>query len=1339
MKKRLVTLLMAFTIAMGSLAPVSPVYAAEIVEAGESASGKAQVFSADAGLGASEGEKASSDGKESDVTEESPEGEASGSENPDKGNPGEDSSNKEKSDEVSGSDSLGNAGETSESGSKENTDNTSGSGSKDGGGNEDSADENSESGSNEDAGNENNGDENAGKINTDNDASDESSTDTDKELSGETDENTAGETIEDSKETSEENLDERDEDLAEESLEEISEASLIDETEEEDLVAAKTKFTDGYDTTGKTAASNGKLLTGWICAVEDTGAVLKIVATGSKALSCKEGNIYYIDPGTKRAARGTTVIGGKKYLFLESSNAALDCSLARGEGKARFVESGSKKYIVKANGEVYTGWFKASEIAPLDNKAVTNEFYLDPQTGAITVKAWVPRGKGITYVDENGLMMDTVKRPINDGIAYIEGDYYCFKGGLMTTGLVFFDRNGSVTTAAKADFARFFDQDNGTLRTGYFSNGGKYYYACEYEFYDWTKSGIDRRMDYGKIRLDDLDYCQALKRHIYIEKNGTLAVNKLITIDGDKFYAKEDGTLCKDEYMMINGKLCYFDQNSFMLDNSEEGAGRITGYYGYVDGAKYLLAKAVYIKNKSKNTTDGVAFFSDKACTNKLTDCWLVSADNATQAPDRREYYLDKNGNPVKGIVTVADKKYLFDTVTGHIMTFAYKNDTNAVDYRSVKVGGKLYLITRKGEVITKEGFYNRAHECYYVRKNGTVATGLMTLKTTVNEVVKEGGGFVQKPVTRNRKYYFYSDGRLFMDVILTMNNKLYVLNPELSGNVIPAEYFIWEKKDFDKYGDGGSVTNSDGSLFTGWKTIRGKRYFFEMSMPLTDDDADESEFYEINGKFYCFSPEGYALGGWVTLKNGDKYYFNAGDSESDASGVAKGEMKFYFDPKSYAMTTGFKTIDKKTYYFTQKNVGAGKFITGQMVCNDTLVIGGKTCSFDENGVLLGSLNNGRNQVKEGTAKFSYYVSPRTGARENSVIRKTGSKWFFYGSDGRQETELNIKNIDGAMTEAAFNKDGSIKGFFLNGVKQVNTMIGTDKGYYFLGAGGLPMTGLVSLPSDLSMDLTNRPGARVYVESDGYCSYSVAPKTHDYIPVKVGNKIYITDNALTVSENTSGYAIRNYGTLPEADRRMLSRYIETHEKYARNCASIYTSRSGSDLCVYVNSDGSLASGKTVVASDGKKVRLNKYGIPTDDIGMFVKDGSSWYLGCLSTVKSKGITGFTLDVTDSFGNKEYKAYVSFGADGKLRQIKDENGRPLNGITPINSMEAVIIKKSGGKETKETLKCNISGSVMLFKNGYPAGGKKTVKVSGMTAIYEVDPDTGWSCLKPAFKVN
>ena len=116
------------------------------------------------------------------------------------------------------------------------------------------------------------------------------------------------------------------------------------------------------------AAENGRLLTGWICAVKDTGAVMKIVATGSKALSSKEGNIYYIDPGTKRAARGTTVIGGKKYLFLESSNAALDCSLARGEGKARFVESGSKKYIVKANGEVYTGWFKASEIAPLDNK-----------------------------------------------------------------------------------------------------------------------------------------------------------------------------------------------------------------------------------------------------------------------------------------------------------------------------------------------------------------------------------------------------------------------------------------------------------------------------------------------------------------------------------------------------------------------------------------------------------------------------------------------------------------------------------------------------------------------------------------------------------------------------------------------------------------------------------------------------------------------------------------------------------------------------------------------------------------------------------------------------------
>ena len=1090
-----------------------------------------------------------------------------------------------------------------------------------------------------------------------------------------------------------------------------SEESAAEPEDIEDKLLLERKYVikDGYDPDKHCAFRNGKLITGWICAKYVNGGNYEILATGSKALSTtgETAYVYYIDPGTKTAVYGMTVIGGKKYLF-----DAMSRQLRRGEDDRKILPANdgtTHLYMVKPSGEIYTGW----------QNILGKDVYLDPSTGIMAMNKWAPKGKGVTYLNDDGLMADTLGNAITTGMYYIEGEYYFFKAGIRTSGIIYFDDKNEVTTAAKASYARFFDAAAGALKSGYFNAGGKYYFAGDYDLYDAGAKGnkLDLGMDYGRIELDSLQrgYIDDSYSYFYIQKSGALLTNKLFTHKGKKHYAKADGKLCRDEYMLIGGKWCYFDRNCMMISNGGDAEGKATDYYSYVDGADSVSSAKVYIKNRSAKD-DGVLFYADKACTQKLTNCWLVTTQNVINVQLNRKYYLDKNGNPVKGLVTIGSSKYLFDSKTCLIKSFAYKENDLYI-YKVLKISGKNYLLGTYGEIITKEGFvYVGSKTAYYVKKDGTAAVGM----TTIN----------------GRKYYFDSEGKLVYDNLLSVNGKVYQLN---AGYEIgkAADCYILEKKDYPAELFPKMMVNSDGSLYTGWKTYKGKKYFYEAgeSAGYSYGYSSTKKVYEIGGKLYSFSAEGYALTGMFTIEPGTMFDIIALFKLDSEWGTAKNTLTYYFDPKTCAAVTGFRKINNKTYYFRPTAGSGSQEYKGTMVRGTTLMINGKNYMFDNDGVLVDQISSGKKQMTDAGTKVSYYLSPRTGEIERCAVRKTGNKWFYYNEGGMQCAELTTKNMDNENITARFSKDGSIQGFYAGDVKQTNIMIGGDdnlEGYYFLDAKGMPMTGFFRVSDAVSMEIAGTPNARVYVESDGYCARTHNPLLQYGTLIKSGNKIYALINGTTVTDTDKKCYIMDYSRLPASDRNTLDQYIKMHQLYESSFSDVYEGEIRGRLYCFTNSDGTLAAGQTRLVY-GKTVHLNKYGIPKEDLGMFVKEGKDWYLSSKVSAKGK-IVGIKLEAVLFDRSSGDEVEIKVGSDGKLSQaINLRTGKPLDGFFEIDGIELKVESSDDSVQTG-TMPC-----YNMFKKGYPIGKKYSFKYGGFTGVCNVDPDTGWSLELPDIKLN
>lgn len=189
---------------------------------------------------------------------------------------------------------------------------------------------------------------------------------------------------------------------------------------------------------------------------------------------------------------------------------------------------------------------------------------------------------------------------------------------------------------------------------------------------------------------------------------------------------------------------------------------------------------------------------------------------------------------------------------------------------------------------------------------------------------------------------------------------------------------------------------SSSGELSLGWFTVRGNRYYASPTGSMGKSlGALKSGFVNISGKFYELNSSGRAGSfgrqtlGWVI--KGAYYYYYSADGQL-ATGLTKiGKKVFFFRTagparKKGRVQTGWKTIDGNKYYF---RTSGKKGVYGSAYQNTTVKIGGKSYTFDKQGILdqAGGKQSGKSKGK--LTRNEKFIE-KIGALAHADMQKSG-------------------------------------------------------------------------------------------------------------------------------------------------------------------------------------------------------------------------------------------------------------------------------------------------------------------------------------------------------------
>jgi glucan-binding YG repeat protein len=952
---------------------------------------------------------------------------------------------------------------------------------------------------------------------------------------------------------------------------------------------------------------------------------------------------------------------------------------------------------------------------------------------------WVPRGNGYTWVDDDGYMLDDENIGLSeDGIHPVNGSKYLFKGGLVQTGFVYFDADDSVTKAKLASYARYFNTPDGELQ--------KYEFLLDGKKYIPVRNGMDAKITLSGIFESD-------GSRYYADEKGAVVLGPKIVTDGNNvsYYVDKDGKLLNaPAVVLINGRAYHVDEYGKVVDLSE---GQAAHYY-YKDENKNNVPLYLKFAKAGK-PTDGTFFYSDETCKNKVTSQWIYKTGDTLPSIyldksgkpasglvkiDGKNYFFD----PDNGCELVRHDPSL----GGDAVKITYKGKNYALDERGAVITDTPGFIKVYPYPIEYEGEYSFGEEdffdsvlLFYVRvkkTSGELMTGIQSI---------DGHKYL---FSRNAELQFPGTYGLMFDD--TKNHKAYMPNNSINYEY-PETYYIYvpgktelytvnynygpideDEPIADEYDEGRTfVVNKDGSvLMNGWATIKNENNKNDKYYVLEANLLRDEGIYKIGSKYYSFNSDGTLHYGWKRF--GTSVF--VGDVSTLTSKEYYGDFCFFFNEKTGAMETGWKTMNtvqvdklgnivdkvdgkvtgpKKKIYFNTSETGY--LPLGALAINADLKISGKTYRFGADGSVEqgeesfvygdpraesfdsmtsykkadGTMARGRTLVNTGSGSYYFYFSLTDGRKETGVLRKTGSKWYYYGPNGCMSTTIDAfhagDNGDSSVI-ANFNADGSIKNFSLqNGVGTVlkNTVIVLDtegSPAYVLDKNGKPMTGLVKLPNTT---------VTLFYESDG--SNMRSKKTEYGSPQlrRIGQKCYMFINDILINKASISEMIADE-SLPEGisyDRTndlisVLARkdtfdlLSSSDRAEADRCLRIFKVTPGlPDISILLNSDGTVKSGD--VSSDHGSFRCNKLGIVMDGISLFVKKGA-WSISSYQSAGSAGSRTVIVENLETYSIGEL--IISWDSTGKLLPIIDkQTGKPATGKYFMDDVIAVISVKKG----------------------------------------------------------
>ncbi len=986
----------------------------------------------------------------------------------------------------------------------------------------------------------------------------------------------------------------------------------------------------------------------------------KLLSTGDAALrELSFYDVYYAEPRNGEFVKDKVITVGKKKYYAQPSTGVI----ARGKNDLDTTIATDR--CVNKLGELQTG------IVKIDAK----EYYYDPVTG---LKAkygdWVPYGKGMTLI-KNGDDSIGAKGFLTDG-----SQYYYFDKNVLYKGLAYLDNSGELVPASKATCVAYFDPVTGANVTDNFEIKGKSYCVPE------------SASDYSIIYTNDKYRGNDGKLHIS-DKGGAVIKKKFVTFENKTYYADENGCLLCNCTRVINGKTyCFL------------GDGQLYEYNDYIPQDFTVKADGVhhtmYLRSsKVGKPTDGVTVYYDNGT-------GIVPAKSCPifDVADNLVYFTDKTGKLATGLVTYHGDSYWFDEKTAELAT-----EKKIVSYKK-----KLYLCMENGKIANTKGFdsVDSGKFVYVKDTSGALATGIFTAENGKKYIIGDDGIFIIRnpkfgAALYKGKYYLthynYSDAQ---------GNDIWT-SPEGPAIAGSGPYFC--------------IINKDGTVKKGWVTINKKKYYALGNGRLASGD----NLRKIGGKIYAFNTEDddpYVLTGWQIYYSVQMVDMDDLSNNSEFSGEP---YYFYFDPKTGAAATGFKkmaapkvnvdgsiAVDDygslipgpvKNIFF---NVDSNKIPVGALASNIALIYKGKKYDFDIVGAVKsgqeemidsdgfsqyrkkdGTIAVGRTLVKLSGGGTAYYFFNSYGNMETNVIRKTGSKWYYYGPTGQMMYSIDyVTFLHGETVYAIFNSDGSIKQFAqhvgnnIHVLKNCLILYGdkydmSEWNAAVIGKNGLPVSGYSTVPIDNLGNLT------VATDSDGKM---VSDVTEPYL-VKSGNKIYASHEGNVLRDTGTMYEIQSCALIPASDRDKLYALADMMK--------------GGALKVIVNADGSLSSGTAVIG--GRTYHKNKYGVPVELYSCFAKSGSNWYISYdMLEGTTPGVAGsLDLNVTNRSEGVYEGISIKYDANGKLISVtRQSDGSPVTGL----------------------LRFNIGGEYLTvgMKNGKPLTGKQTYKINGTSYKITLD---------------
>ena len=395
---------------------------------------------------------------------------------------------------------------------------------------------------------------------------------------------------------------------------------------------------------------------------------------------------------------------------------------------------------------------------------------------------------------------------------YVKKTYYLKADGSRASGLTYI--NGKLYYFSKTSnaMARGLTLVNGSQKMYFAANGaavtkkivksGKYYYY-------FASSG-------RAVRSSFINY---KGRIYYAAPGGTIVRNLVFRVGSDRYYAAQSGIIQKNMLKTMNKRTYYFGSNG----KAVKGIRKIGKFYYYFgsDGAMKKSVWATTNGNRYYFSQKGYAYvglhkvggynYYFNADGHMMKNCW--------KTVDGKTYYFGSDGKAYTGVHKVKGSRYYYNFSNSGYLTggvkkvngIAYRFDSdgkpytgwyttghgNKMYYRSngvaytgpAKIGGKLYLFTEYGALITSDGWRTVGKYTYYLKNSGTPVTGYTNIGGNYYYFGDKGVMYQKRWAYANGyKFYFGKDGQRLIDVDAVLGKQdSYEIKVNKTLNVVTA------------------------------------------------------------------------------------------------------------------------------------------------------------------------------------------------------------------------------------------------------------------------------------------------------------------------------------------------------------------------------------------------------------------------------------------------------------------------------------------------------------------------------------------------------------------------